>query len=136
MMRVLTVTTILLGMALAIAGCATATKGDAAVVKNLERYAALMRETESNAWPVPEMIEEGVEKLRKQLSGGTSGSVYLGINPSQVLQNYASLLSERGQAAEAKEMEALADLYKAMQIQNVKSHGAKIMDINRYYAPK
>ena len=110
-MRVLTVTTILVGMALAIAGCATVTKGDAAVIKNLERYAALLRETESNVWPSADVIEEGVDELRKQRSGGTSDSVYLGFNPSKALQSYATLLSERGQAAEAKEMEALAKWY-------------------------
>ena len=111
MMRVLTVTAILVGMALTVAGCATATNSDAAVIRNLERYVALLRETESNVWPSADVIEEGVGELRKQRSGGTSGSVYLGFSPAKALQSYATLLSERGQAAEAKEMEALAKWY-------------------------
>jgi len=131
-MRVLTVTTILLAMALAITGCATVSKGDAAVIENLERYADLLRETGGSAWPGPDGIDEVVGKLRKQRSrknqdmvydtnrlyrlrkqssGGTRVSVYLGFNLSIILQNYAALLSERGQMAEAKEMEELAKWY-------------------------
>ncbi len=126
-MRILIVFTILLGAGLAIAGCATTTQSDATVVENLKRYAALMRETGSNAWPPASVVDEGAEKLRQAYSdddlgdtpfiapiadykfiGGTKESIYLGVNPSDELRKYAALLRDVGRAVEAKEMEALA----------------------------
>ncbi len=129
-MRILIVFTMFLGAGLAIAGCATATQSDAAVVENLKRYAALMRESGINAWPPASVVDEGAEKLRQAYSDDDLGdtpiilpiadykfigvvkeSIYLGFNPSVELRKYAALLRDLGRAVEAKEMEALAQWY-------------------------
>ena len=108
-------------------GCATTTQSDAAVVENLKRYAALMRETGSNAWPPASVVDEGAEKLRQAYSvddlgdtqiiapvadydfiGVVKESIFLGFNPSDELRKYAALLRDLGRAVEAKEMEVLA----------------------------
>ena len=92
-------------------GDATVVVNSAAVVRNLERYAALLREMGSNTWPSADAINEGAKKLRESLRADVSGSVYIGFDPAEILQSYADLLSGRGQMAEAKEMEALAKWY-------------------------
>ena len=119
-MRILIVFALIFGAGLAISGCTTGTKSDAAVVENLKRYAALMRETESNAWPPASVIDKGAEQLQQLYSGETKGSIYVGFNPSDELRKYAALLSNLGRVAEAKEMEALAQWYVERNIERFK----------------
>lgn len=124
------------GKADSLSGPSHVDQSDEAVVENLKRYAALLRETGSNAWPPDVVIDEVAENLRKGSSGETPGSIYLGIDPSGELRKYAALLHDLGRAVEAKEMEALADFYRVMQIRNVNSRGVQVMDMYRYYAPE
>ena len=59
-------------------------------------------------------------------------STYLGFNPTEDLTTYADMLPGESW----RSIYANADLYRIIQIRNVKSHGAKVWDRFRYYAPK
>ena len=75
-------------------------------------------------------VEDQAKKLEHAFR--SPESTYLGFDPSKDLKAYGdSLPGER-----YLPIYAVADSYKARQLRNVKSWGAKVWDLFRYYAPK
>lgn len=78
-----------------------------AMIASLENYASLLRHVNRDG--EARDIQKKVEKLREAFT--SKGSTHLGFTPSVVLREYAALLQTQNREAEAKEMNALANVY-------------------------
>jgi hypothetical protein len=101
----------------------TGTSGkEEAVATALERYAALLQESDQNA--LAAIVGARAKSLRAVACDGAG--TYLGFNPSQLLRQYAALLSERGRGDEAKEIQDLAEWREEAQIEQFgRPHGGR-----------
>jgi hypothetical protein len=96
---------------------------DEVVATSLEHYASLLQELHNDA--LAAIMSARAEKLRDAL-GEKRGSVYLGFNPTQLLQQYAALLRGLGREGEATEIQELADWRERAQIEQfIRSQGRR-----------
>ena len=82
-----------------------------ALIENLDRCAAFMRQIDSDSWPSADVIEEGADTFRRMQSEGAQGSVYLSFDPALALRNCAEMLGEYGRNEDARDMRSVARWY-------------------------
>ena len=101
--------------------------GNALILETYAKWAAYLREMNDETKAAE--VETRAKKLEQAFRAPLS--TYLGFDPSEDLKAYADMLPR-----DAPDIYYRADVYRVRQIRNVKSHGAKVWDRFRYYAPK